>query len=521
MASDHGIKWGFSSTTRTLGWFAMLTSAYFLFIEHDTGAFVSRIDRSPGEHDDEQRRSLGPSFMASSLDTSAADVDDIPLPPSVFSSVGSSAVSPAGSPAGTSADDVDGTGNSITSGNHDKPGKPQIVIPQARQPVLDPCIRGTEEQCEARAMDSFYAALSVVEQRTPGALVRISHYGDSIVAGGYVTTRLRRRFQTDFGDGGAGFVYFASPSRWYVFRGVRRSASKGWSVRSIGNKVELDDGLYGVGGTAFLSNGSGWRASFQTARKGMGSKVSSFELYYLAQPRGGAVELNVDGTVMATLDSSSPVKQSAFHRVEVPDGEHKLTVKLSRGGLRTYGVVMERDQGVVYDNMGVVGLSVQSLGRRMVADHWIEQVRHRGADLLLVMLGSNEAIWVPNGEKSLRKYHVAMMEVLRRLRAARPDASCLVVSPLDNAAEIDGTVKSRPVMPGLVKAQREAALARGCAFWDTHGFMGGVGSSLKWRRKGLVWMDFSHPTTKGGAIIADAFYEGLMAGYAAYKVRMQ
>jgi len=66
------------------------------------------------------------------------------------------------------------------------------------------------------------------------------------------------------------------------------------------------------------------------------------------------------------------------------------------------------------------------------------------------------------------------------------------------------------VQAGLVHRQRRAALAKGCAFWDTYAWMGGKGASKAWNKRGLMMKDFQHPTTAGATRIADALYRALV-----------
>jgi hypothetical protein len=61
----------------------------------------------------------------------------------------------------------------------------------------------------------------------------------------------------------------------------------------------------------------------------------------------------------------------------------------------------------------------------------------------------------------------------------------------------------------MVEAQKRAAAANGCAFWNTYAWMGGAGSSGAWFKSGWVVKDFQHPTTTGSMRIADALFAGL------------
>src|SRR5690606_37380233 len=99
--------------------------------------------------------------------------------------------------------------------------------------------------------------------------------------------------------------------------------------------------------------------------------------------------------------------------------------------------------------------------------HLRAQVAEREPDLLLFWLGSNDAAASSVGfsrERFVRDYR----EVIRRVHAGRPEASCLVMSILDVGERGDGAIRTRRRVPRIVEAQREAALAEGCAFFDAY-----------------------------------------------------
>jgi len=96
------------------------------------------------------------------------------------------------------------------------------------------------------------------------------------------------------------------------------------------------------------------------------------------------------------------------------------------------------------------------------------------------------------------------------VRAAAPDASCLVVSPLDQIDYKDDKQPPRDSIPAMVAAQHRAASAHGCAFWSVYDWMGGKGSSRGWHARGLLASDFQHPTSEGAERIAEALFAGLV-----------
>lgn len=390
-------------------------------------------------------------------------------------------------------------------------GGAPVNIPKPRQAIEDPCLDGGA--CARRAMDGFYAQLAATEAGKAAAPARVSYYGDSVSATDQLPGRVRARLQDAFGDGGPGFVYAARPHRFNHNHTVDQT-ERGWAAYAV-STVAVGDSLYGVGGSTAEAIGDG---SIKIKPKTPSGKVSHIDVYYLAQPHGGTAELSVDGQVQATIDTGADAKRAGFHAIDVPDAAHKIELKVTGGRVRLFGLTLERPGGVVVDNMAIVSATAKNEGQNQV-DHWKNQLGHRAADLVIVMLGTNEAEWLFGGHKAMAEYQGVFEKLLAPIRAGRPGAACLVVAPLDQAELKDEKLVSRPVMPHMVEAQRRAAAAQGCAFYDTYTWQGGKGSALKWNRRGLVGTDFQHLSEKGSAMVADGLVDALLAGYAAYKAR--
>jgi lysophospholipase L1-like esterase len=356
-------------------------------------------------------------------------------------------------------------------------------------------------------MDGLYRAIGLAKQGKLGRAVRVSWYGDSVIATDAIPGRLRTLFQTELGDGGPGYVYVVPPHRFCGHEAITRSSGGGWISHAI-STTQVADGLYGVGGsTAETDDG---RATIKL----IAGTASQVELYYLAQPRGGAATITADGKPVATVDTRGEGKQAGFAAASVDGGAKKFEITTA-GKVRLFGIDLENSTGAVVDNLGIVSVNVKSFDANN-AEHFEAELAHRGADLVMVMIGANEAEWLGPTDKDTRGYATHYARLLGEIRKARPDAACLVVSPTDQAEATDGGYTSRPVMPVLVEAQHRAAREQGCAFYSTYEWMGGKGSAAKWFRKGLVGSDFQHLSRKGANRLSESLYGTLMAGYQKY-----
>lgn len=404
----------------------------------------------------------------------------------------------------------------------DLPAAP-AAAPTPRRPHIDPAeYKGIAKEIEdpsGKALDPFYAALLRTALREDGALTRVSHWGDSTIAADGITSTLRRRMQKRFGDGGHGFVLIAKSYMPYRHADIVHKENDGWKIYPVLNGA-LRSGHYGFGGVAYHSHGGG-QSTFGTVEKGpIGTAVSRFELFYQGHPSGGDLQWWVDGGDKQVLSTRQDETVDLWKTFEVEDGPHALTIRAAgRGQVRLYGMVLEREgPGVVYDSLGIVGARAARL-LNADAEHMAGQIRHRDPDLLVLAFGGNEAV---DRRMSIKWYEGKLTEVIRTMRAGKPEAACLIMAPLDQGERDDrGNVRTIPIVPKIVEAQRRIAAQEGCAFFDTFGAMGGHGSMLRWYRAKprLGWGDFVHATPAGYEVLGNMLYKALLKGFAEYVSR--
>jgi lysophospholipase L1-like esterase len=372
------------------------------------------------------------------------------------------------------------------------------------------------EDPTGHALDPFYAALARSLKREPGAITRILHYGDSVIAGDLVSGTMRRRMQERFGDAGHGFILIANPWEWYFQNDIAHTASEGWNASKLTGPWP-DDKMFGLGSVSFHTGAiaSAW---FSTMGHGeYGRKVSRFDLYYLEQPRGGDVMLTATGKPAERLSTRGETKVSRVKSIAVEDGAASLTVRtLGNGDVRVFGVALERDEpGVTYDALGAHAARA-SFWNAMDVQHWADQIALRKPSLIVLQYGTNES---EDTTIKAETYEPVFGALIDKVKQVAPGIPILVLSPLDRAIKADnGDLKTSPVIKRIIAGQRAATLARGCAFWSTFDAMGGEGTMAKWRhtRPQLGNNDLSHPTPAGAEIIGDLYFKAIRSGYEAY-----
>ena len=351
------------------------------------------------------------------------------------------------------------------------------------------------------ALENFFRALAAAKSGQRLEPVRIMHYGDSHTAADILSAQIRRRFQHDFGDGGAGYMSARNPFST-PRRGVETGATSGWTTDGVGNSG-INDGFYGLAGFSLTTEKANERLWLQTS-------CNHFEVYYMRWPAGAKIDISVDGTSVLdqpiSLNSDLPGPDYFVYDMAA-DADHKIEVRtLTSGRARILGIVTEHIKpGVSYDVLGINGaraVRLMSWNDTVFVDNLVQ----RKPDLIIVAYGTNE---VTDSDWSVESYARMFSGILRRFRRAAPQASILVYGPPDRA---DVTLAGSK-MPSMIAAQRRAAFEAGAAFWSSYDAMGGAGSMNAWVTQGLGQGDHVHLTGSGYIKMGDMFYEDMMRAY--------
>src|SRR6266404_6954931 len=373
-----------------------------------------------------------------------------------------------------------------------------VRLPAAKKPenLVDP----------THSLDHFYESL------LKGGTTRIVHYGDSPTTGDLITADARSMLQSQFGDGGSGFVLIARPWAWYNHRGVEMDASSHWKI-DIAGIAQAKDGMHGLGGVSFVAS-----AGAVARWKVRGTQI--VEVAYLAQPDGGEFVVEAEDKVLGAVETQAEAKTPAYASFTAPAGSSKFAVRVTRGTVRMYGAEFRKARGgVIYSSLGINGANVTMLSHSFNERHWAAQLRHYKPDLIIVNYGTNESGFPKFVDST---WGTEMKEIVRRLHASSPGVSVLLMSPMDRGERnAGGIIDTVPAMGRLVNIEARVANETGAAFFDTFQAMGGPGTMGRWyaAEPRLVGADFIHPMPAGAKIVGELLYSALRDGYNNYKLR--
>jgi lysophospholipase L1-like esterase len=390
--------------------------------------------------------------------------------------------------------------------------KPPPVSAQARAEASDEVTGMLDRTADIpienpAAMVPFFEQLRRTKSGENTGPLSILHYGDSHTAADEWTGSVRALLQAQFGDGGGGYSLAGRPFSSYRRLDLKSGESRGWQTEGLLTKGT--DGLYGLGGVSISTTLRGQSVYLE-------AECSRLELFYLQQPGGGQLQLYDNGAAVDKISTDGTLGAGYF-QYQAGAGSHRFELEtLQRAPVRLFGWVTEKDRGITYETLGINGAQASIMFRwddAMLASN----IARRNPALIVLAYGTNEAT---NSDWTQESYREMFSRLLQRLREDAPTASILVLGPPDRDYRAKGRWTNMEKLDRIVAAQREAALASRCAFWDMREKMGGKGAMREWVTAGLAQYDHIHFTAPGYRRLGYTLFRDLMYNYEKYnKVR--
>lgn len=362
----------------------------------------------------------------------------------------------------------------------------------------------------AAAMVPFYEQLYRNQQQPgTGEPLRVLQFGDSHTASDDWPATLRARFQQKFGDGGPGFTQAGRPFAGFRRYDSRNAMSRGWKPDGLQDRE--GDGLYGIGGVSLHTSREGETITLE-------AEGQSLEFFYLRQPGGGAFTLQDQDTILDTITTDGEAGPG-YYRKELAPGLHHLVLRtLDDNPVRVFGWVLEKPGGITWETLGVNGAQADLLlltNSVLLKSH----IEHRAPALVILAYGTNEA---RRTDWTQQSYAESLTRVVRLIRESAPAASILIIGAPDQLMRSRRRVLPANGLERILLAQRDAALASGCGFWNLRAAMGGRGSMKQWVQAGLAQGDYVHLTSPGYRLVGDSLFELIMGQYGIFQsVRRQ
>ena len=403
---------------------------------------------------------------------------------------------------------------------------------------------------ETKPMVSFIRGLAERKQTGQGSL-RVAYFGDSIIEGDLITSKLRQQLQLNYGGSGVGLVPITSIVNEFR-KTIKHRFSRNWETLSFMNR---GNGITPLGmiGYTFIPRNYYYTESVvsvpvqpaysdtlspDTSKLPATRTRKETQRNYLGGPAwveyagvdvpGGAVDLRhvrlfyshaqTNSQVVVYWDDGPPQTRylSKAGGVQMLDLSPSAPVKKIRvefnpaDPIHVYGMSFDEPEGVFVDNLSVRGFSGMNLDA-IPAEYLRGFQQHLNYDLIVLQYGEN----VSHADvRDYSFYRRGMIKSIQHLQAAMPGVPILIVSAHDRSVRQNGVFQTSPDIPILVSTQSGFAVETGSAFWNMFNAMGGLNSMPQYVQASppLANLDYTHFTRAGADKIALMLYKVLTTG---------
>lgn len=338
--------------------------------------------------------------------------------------------------------------------------------------------------------------------KTKTEVVRIAHFGDSMIEGDLVTADLREELQKRFGGNGVGLLPITTQD--VNFRqSTKISFSNDWKVGTVysGNPNRFP---IGFNGETFVPKAGSWveystphfykyLANFNTVKLlYTNAKTSNVNFTFSGGEKRSEKLIPGQSLNILTVRPKSPATSV---KIEFPleDQAH------------VFGVSLENNNGIYIDNFAMRGNSGVDLNKldEKLMNEFANKMNYK---LVIFEFGLN-ALGAARGDFS--SYEKNMINVIEKIKKALPNTSFLLISVQDKGLKTDPLVKQ------LLEAQKNIAKTTNIAFWNFFEVMGGENSMANWVEANppLAAKDYIHFNDRGAKKLASFLAEALIQAY--------
>jgi lysophospholipase L1-like esterase len=338
--------------------------------------------------------------------------------------------------------------------------------------------------------------------KTKTEVVRIAHFGDSMIEGDLVTADLREVLQNRFGGNGVGLLPITTQD--VNFRQTTKiSFSNDWKVGTIysGNPNKFS---FGLNGETFVPKAGSW-VEYSTPHLYKYLKgFSTVKLLY-TNAKASNVNFTFNGSEKRT-EKLLPGQSLNILTINLTKPANTVRIEFPlEDQAHIFGVSLENGNGIYVDNIalrGNSGVDLIKLDERLVKE-FASKMNYK---LVILEFGLN-ALGAARGDFS--NYEKAMINVIENFKKLLPNTSFLLISVQDKGLKTDPLVKE------LLDAQKNIAKATNIAFWNFFEVMGGENSMVNWvdANPPLAAKDYIHFNERGAKKLANFLAESLIQAY--------
>lgn len=376
-------------------------------------------------------------------------------------------------------------------------------------------------------LDKFFEAL--YQQQNGKGKVRVLHYGDSQIEEDRISGYIRSKLQAKFGGGGVGLL---SASTITNSQNIGQSFSENWlRITAFGGGSKAPDGRYGAMAimcryaTALSDSSSDstlitktyHNGSITLTRRGGFSSGNYNHVRIFTGYNTDSVTITL--SYQGITDKKILPPNASFQTLDFSLSAAPNQLKINFEGKRSpevYGISLERENGVVVDNISMRGAS-GTMFYKLNTALTSQMYQELAPQLIIFQYGGNVMPYIQT-KKEAENFAKAFKSNIQRIQKMNPNASILVIGPSDMSKKINGTMQTYPILTTVRDAMKRVTQELGGGYFDLYEVMGGLNSMPSWvsANPALAAKDYIHFSPKGANKIAELLYEALMLDYETY-----
>ncbi|HMV42697.1 MAG TPA: GDSL-type esterase/lipase family protein, partial [Leptospiraceae bacterium] len=371
-------------------------------------------------------------------------------------------------------------------------------------------------------LNSFFEKLSSLE-RSKDRVIRILHYGDSMLWSDMITSEIRQRFQKDFGDGGRGLVPITNQLSRKVLSHKNKTDETQFTWRNLDHRQFVNPQI-GFLGEAAIPN-----YSFVSMRHEIDSEIpwSNVKLFFRSPLPNSQFKSKVLYKVKQ-ISNTVTLEDIPVKDWEISDSkdckemefvlEDGVSFQLDITGMNSTpifdSIQFETKAGISYSTVSRQGIEISDLLLIEEKSLTCGFTRYK-PDLIVFQFGVNESENL--ARKAFitpEKYEKDLEDVIRRFQKILPNTNILLISPIERISKNEkGIFQTMPEILFIRDKQKEIAEKNKIAFFDSFTALGGSGQNDVLYENGFMQPDRTHLTRKGGEFFAEIFYSDFFTHY--------
>jgi hypothetical protein len=374
----------------------------------------------------------------------------------------------------------------------------------SRYPYLHPEFNKVQFYSKS-ALDTFYKAWNSTDKHK----MSFVHLGDSHLQLDIYPGTMRKNMQAIHGDGGRGIMFAYSSAKTYSSVEYTTAHTGVWEYGKsymVPSKIPL-----GVSGMTSKTIDSNSTLTFKFIND-VPSDYTTLKIFCKKDSASYDMIIECGGQKISINADSIKKDSLPYYEITLPSFKNEIIIHLKKHHkyqteFTFYGMSLETptDKGAIYHNCGVGASMYKSI---LYQDLFSSQLPSLQPDVVIIDFGTNDYLY----DDSIKANEEAtIVNVVRKVRAAAPNASIILTSTMDMYHKGDH-VQSGEAFSDII---RKVAKAENCGFYDWYWVAGGWDVMPKFQQDELGRPDGIHMTSRGYKMKGGLFSEA-MVGTIAY-----